>query len=319
MAAVQYGSADLLLRVRRDASISKQIGRAVVLSGTPRHLRLRPRIWLTAGNCQETLGFFDLDGHPRTAPGTLSFPGKNPPRRDNATWLDVQPGTLTELRQPIAYETAAGRPRVHGSFVYARSESKQIVVLHNPEAKPGTPTGITTRLAGEGRRHPLDFEEVPAREALRNSAEHKLIEAYKQALGPSPRRWAQWVFAVDNRSGMTSDLWDKNLGVLIEAKGSAERAAVRMAIGQLLDYRHALAEFNACTTQPKGDPLRSSPLLAVLLPCRPDADVLSLLEAVKIACIWKEGRTFEDNAAGLFTQSGTPTRRRFRASRWSGL
>jgi len=87
----------------------------------------------------------------------------------------------------------------------------------------------------------------------------------------------------------------------------------------LLDYRHALAEFNAGTTQPNGDPLRSSPLLAVLLPCRPDADVLSLLEAVKIACIWKEGRTFEDNAAGLFTQSGTPTRRRFRASRWSGL
>ena len=160
---------------------------------------------------------------------------------------------------------------------------------------------------------------MPAREALRKSAEHKLIEAYKQALGPSPRRWAQWVFAVDTRSGMTPDLWDKNLGVLIEAKGSAERAAVRMAIGQLLDYRHALAGFIAGATQPKGDPLRSSPLLAVLLPRRPDADVLSLLEAVKIARIWKEGRTFEDNAAGLFTQSGTPIRRGFRASRWSGL
>ena len=73
------------------------------------------------------------------------------------------------------------------------------------------------------------------------------------------------------------DLWDPTSALLIEAKGSTSREAVRMAVGQLLDYRRFI--------EPR-------PELAVLLPERPRRDLVAYLQSVDVAIIYKEGDDF---------------------------
>lgn len=78
-----------------------------------------------------------------------------------------------------------------------------------------------------------------------------------------------------------TDLFDITANVLIEAKGTVAREAVRMAIGQLHDYRRYLS---------------GEPSLAVLLPSRPRPDLIELCKSVKISVIWREGETFHTDA-----------------------
>jgi 5-methylcytosine-specific restriction protein A len=78
-----------------------------------------------------------------------------------------------------------------------------------------------------------------------------------------------------------TDLFDFSANVLYEAKASATREAVRMAIGQLLDYsRHIPVEHS----------------LAVLLPGAPSQDLISLLRTLKIRCVCEIGTEFRDLA-----------------------
>ncbi|WP_043231638.1 hypothetical protein [Streptomyces sp. NRRL F-5193] len=77
---------------------------------------------------------------------------------------------------------------------------------------------------------------------------------------------------------LLSDLYDVTEGVLYECKGAARRDAVRMAIGQLFDYRRHISPEN--------------PTLAVLLPSKPEQDLCDLLKAERIALVYREGETF---------------------------
>ena len=73
-----------------------------------------------------------------------------------------------------------------------------------------------------------------------------------------------------------TDLYDATDHVLIEAKGSVTREAIRMAIGQLADYRRFLHE----------------PACAILLPSKPRAALLRLIADQKLGVIWREENSF---------------------------
>ena len=73
-----------------------------------------------------------------------------------------------------------------------------------------------------------------------------------------------------------SDLYSKQLGLLIGAKAGVTRENVRMAIGQLADY----GRFVARTTR------------AILLPSQPREDLLALTESQGRAVIWPEGKGY---------------------------
>ncbi|MCA2216325.1 hypothetical protein [Jidongwangia harbinensis] len=75
---------------------------------------------------------------------------------------------------------------------------------------------------------------------------------------------------------LLTDLFDVTAGELYEAKGTATRNAVRLAIGQLYDYQRHLPSKTAS--------------LAVLLPERPADDLVDLLHACKIACVYENGK-----------------------------
>lgn len=79
-----------------------------------------------------------------------------------------------------------------------------------------------------------------------------------------------------------TDLYDETEDRMIEAKGSVTREAIRMAIGQLLDYRR-LAE--------------GEPGMALLVPEEPRANLRTLLASLQIDVIWPSNGGFEDTAA----------------------
>jgi hypothetical protein len=73
------------------------------------------------------------------------------------------------------------------------------------------------------------------------------------------------------------DLIDRSTNTLYEAKGTIERGAIRMAIGQLLDYQRFV--------EPR-------PRLAVLLPAEPRKDLQDLLHEAGVTIVWAAGSEF---------------------------
>lgn len=90
--------------------------------------------------------------------------------------------------------------------------------------------------------------------------------------------------------GQHPDLVDRTDGLVIEAKASASRAAVRLAIGQVLDYADAFRR--------AGDPLEP----AILLPARPDPARVDLATRLGIIVFYRSGEGFDsersDRVAG---------------------
>jgi hypothetical protein len=76
-----------------------------------------------------------------------------------------------------------------------------------------------------------------------------------------------------------SDLMDRTTNTLFEAKGTVERGAIRMAVGQLLDYSRFI---------------EPTPRLAVLLPSKPRDDLQELLKSAGVALVWRERKSFVD-------------------------
>lgn len=87
------------------------------------------------------------------------------------------------------------------------------------------------------------------------------------------------------------DVYVGDRGHLIEAKSSTSREDIRMAIGQLFDYKRL--------TQQAGKVVRR---VAVLLPERPATDMLELLTSLNIGVVWRNGRTFSDNCGGALVR-----------------
>jgi hypothetical protein len=79
------------------------------------------------------------------------------------------------------------------------------------------------------------------------------------------------------------DLIDRSTNTLYEAKGTVERGSIRMAVGQLLDYRRFV--------QP-------APRLAVLLPAEPRADLREYLKGAGVDVVWRSSREFVDSGGG---------------------
>lgn len=82
-----------------------------------------------------------------------------------------------------------------------------------------------------------------------------------------------------------TDLFDVTTGMLVEAKGTVERNAIRMAIGQLCDYRRLF------------DPGEVKHV-AALFPTEPRADLCALLSEQGIVVIHQTDGGFEDSTGG---------------------
>ncbi len=116
--------------------------------------------------------------------------------------------------------------------------------------------------------------------------EQPLVIAYKKWMEARGSKIVRFRFRPPNTPAhLYNDVYDSTRGNLIEGKADASRPSIRMAIGQLMDYRRFA---------PPGAKL------AVLTELRPHRDLEALLTSVGIACIWRDGAGFEDNAGGVF-------------------
>ncbi|MDR7279066.1 hypothetical protein [Catenuloplanes atrovinosus] len=126
--------------------------------------------------------------------------------------------------------------------------------------------------------------EVAAHDGERRARQLEAVlrEQFRQWRDPRGQRLSG--IEIDVSDGkLRVDLFDEFTNVLIEVKARADRNHLRLAVGQLYDYRRYLA----------------FPVdLAVLVPTHPSADLMKLLEAADIGAIWPEGHTFADSEDG---------------------
>lgn len=95
--------------------------------------------------------------------------------------------------------------------------------------------------------------------------------------------FSRWSIAIAQEPPLLTDIYDKTDRVLYEAKALSGRTDVRMAVGQLYDYRRHV----------NVDDLKCS----VLLPKRPKADLRDLLHSAGLGLAFREGDRFEVAAA----------------------
>ncbi|HTD09801.1 MAG TPA: hypothetical protein VK680_13010 [Solirubrobacteraceae bacterium] len=113
--------------------------------------------------------------------------------------------------------------------------------------------------------------------------EQKLVLAFREYLVAQGHEVSRLkIVPPGEAKPLFTDLFDRTTNTLYEAKGSVERGAIRMAIGQLSDY---------------GRFVQPAPRRAVLLPSRPREDLCELLTHAGVELLWKDGKRF----------MGTPT------------
>jgi hypothetical protein len=131
----------------------------------------------------------------------------------------------------------------------------------------------------------LDYtlrSKAQVRQAQKHEA--RLLDRYKKWLVVQERKLDSVKYG-----DLQCDGYEEARKNLVEAKSSASREHIRMAVGQLLDYAFQGKE-------KLGDPNK-----ALLLPTKPSHDVERWLDAVGIKIIWPVRDAFLDNANGQFT------------------
>lgn len=105
-----------------------------------------------------------------------------------------------------------------------------------------------------------------------------LVERFQQHLESHGREVMRYRIVPQGSAALYSDLADVTDNIMYEAKGSAERMSVRLALGQVLDYGRYV----------------EGSRLAILLPEEPAADLVELLEAHDVGCVVETPNTFVD-------------------------
>ncbi|MET8969172.1 hypothetical protein [Streptomyces hydrogenans] len=112
--------------------------------------------------------------------------------------------------------------------------------------------------------------------------EGQLVTAFEAFLTAAGHQFTSFQITVEGEPGaQVPDLYDITANVLYEAKGLTNRTNVRMAVGQLRDYRRLLK-----------DEVPAGMRIAVLLPTEPTADIRQWLDSENIAIVVQNGETF---------------------------
>jgi hypothetical protein len=120
-------------------------------------------------------------------------------------------------------------------------------------------------------REPYEAERREARLVLS-------LRDHLRALGHTVGRLR--IVPVGEAKPLFADLYDETGNVLVEAKGSVSREAIRMAIGQLADY----ARFQPGCQR------------VILLPERPREDLLHLAMSQEVIVVWPIGGSYDTSA-----------------------
>jgi hypothetical protein len=115
----------------------------------------------------------------------------------------------------------------------------------------------------------------------RERREQALVQRYAEYLRRQGSEVVRYTYQVGS-SRLACDAFDVTNNVLIEAKSSTDRNSVRLAVGQLYDYRR----FH--------DP---EPALRILLPRSPGEDLVAYLAEAGVEVVYPQGPGFTIEAS----------------------
>jgi hypothetical protein len=149
-------------------------------------------------------------------------------------------------------------------------------------ASSATTTPAPRLVAIESRRSRKAL--VKARPAaVANPIESGLLHEYVRHLEAAGDEVRALFIPLPGGRSMRNDMINCTRRALVEAKQASTRDYIRTAMGQILDYQRFWKAKHR----------------AVLVPDRPDDDLLRLLDSAAIRAIWRDGNgAFEDNANG---------------------
>lgn len=147
------------------------------------------------------------------------------------------------------------------------------------------PQMMETQLVSLAHEDELEYE-VRTRQkvVLAKKREAELVTKYREWLEDQGRK-----LHIVKYDKLRCDAYEEERGNLIEAKCSAGREYIRMAVGQLLDYAYV------------GRERFGKPNKAILLPEKPVQKCIDWLSDLRIGVVWSEKNVFLDSANGLFT------------------
>jgi hypothetical protein len=129
-----------------------------------------------------------------------------------------------------------------------------------------------------------EYEAAAGPGGVRSRSEALLVQALFEHMVARGRTVVGRHYVIEGEARVIrADLFVKDFDCLVEAKATDARHAIRMAVGQLYDYRRF--ETTVCR-------------LAVLVPRRPVPDLLRFLSGLDIACIWPHAGGFRDTVGG---------------------
>lgn len=156
--------------------------------------------------------------------------------------------------------------------------------LRSRSASASTATSTpTARLVAVERRRSRKALVKSRPPTVANPVESGLVHEYVEHLEAAGDEVRALLVSLPGGQSMRNDVINCTRKALVEAKQASTREHIRTAIGQIFDYqRHWKAKHRA-----------------VLLPDRPDADLLRLLDSVAVQAIWRDSNGgFQDNANG---------------------
>ncbi len=148
--------------------------------------------------------------------------------------------------------------------------------IHDSSLNFEPPNELSSALVNAESVETSSFERSGSQSSVSNRTESELVRRYRTYLESSGHEVKRWRLApLGEINYLFTDLFDVSENELYEAKGTAVRASVRLAIGQLLDYRRLLPTDNV--------------KLTLLLPSRPSDDLLSFIGSCGMSCVWENG------------------------------
>jgi hypothetical protein len=138
-----------------------------------------------------------------------------------------------------------------------------------------------------------EYRRTATEERVARRREARLVDDYRRFLGPPDSRLCRYEIPLREAPSLFTDAYDTKRHLLIEAKASARRQDIRMAIGQLFDYARYLSP---------------RPRLAVLTPDRPTGELLKLLKDHQILAIWRTSNGFTESQGGRLGANTTQQR-----------
>ena len=191
--------------------------------------------------------------------------------------LQIEPGSVRLLRAPIQMAALSGgsaNPFGHAhaiGYLLPRPQRFATITKSNASNQFYEVTlPITTK---QEWLQIANDQAAQTSEGIKRATEAALVLAYSEYRNARSQRPLVRHRVEIAGTYLFTDAYDPVKNLLVEAKGNSSRPAVRMAIGQLLDYRHAMR--------------LKKPKLAILLPQMPSDDLLDLAASLGIATIWR--------------------------------